>query len=347
MKITERVFGKLNDKDVMAITLENKSGASITATTFGATLLEWSAPDKNGNFANITIGLDNLDDYVNNRPFYGATIGRVAGRIADGKFELNGKKYQLAQNNNGNHLHGGVDGLDTKVWDYKVEEDETEARIIFTYQDPADSNDYPGALSVTVIYTFNDENEWKITYKATTDASTLYNPTNHVYFNLNGDMEGTILEHDLYVNAEKFVELNDNTIPTGNKVAVDGTPFDFRTPTQTKQATESDHPQTKAVSGLDHPFVLNAGENDISASISDQKSGRRIEMTTTEPIVVVFMHNGPSGFEYKGKKFPAYVGITLESQGYPDAINHDDFGNTILNPGETYLSETVYKFSIE
>lgn len=347
MQIEERVFGKVNETDITAITLTNKSGASITAMTYGATLLEWQAPDKNGTLANITIGLDSLDDYVNNRPYYGATIGRVAGRIAEGKFVLNGTDYQLEANDHGNHLHGGVHGLDTKIWDYRLENKDDEAKIIFSYKDEAGENQYPGTLTVEVIYTFTEENEWKINYRATTDAPTLFNPTNHVYFNLNGNMVGTILDHELFVNADEFVELNDNTIPTGNKVSVSGTPFDFRQPTFTKQAPESDHPQTKAVAGLDHPFVLKQANGEPHASLYSKESGRRIEMSTTEAVVVVFMHNGPSAFNYQGEPLPAYAGITLETQNYPDAINQTNFGNIVLQPGDTYTSETVYKFSID
>lgn len=347
LKIEERIFGKINETDIKTVTLTNKTGASITAMTYGATLLEWIAPDKNGHFANITIGLDNLEDYVLHRPFYGATVGRVAGRIAQGKFNLNGTDYQLEQNQNGNHLHGGMQGLDTKVWEYRVENSEDEASIIFTYTDPAESNNYPGTLDVEVTYTFTEENEWKVSYKATSDAPTLFNPTNHVYFNLHGNMTGTILDHELTIAADHFVELDDNTIPTGKKVTVEGTPFDFRQPTLIKQAAESDHPQTKEVAGLDHPFVLNHVENTIAASLYESESGRRIEMTTTEPVVIVFMHNGPSTFEYNGKPIPAYTGITLETQGYPDSINKDDFGNTVLRPSEIYKSQTIYKFSVE
>ncbi|MGP6146729.1 aldose epimerase family protein [Jeotgalibaca sp. A122] len=347
MQIKEKVFGKINETDVIAITLTNTSGASITAMTYGATLLEWSAPDKDGSFANITIGLDNLDDYMLHRPFYGATIGRVAGRIAQGKFKLNEIDYQLEQNQNGNHLHGGAQGLDTKIWEYRVENNESQASIVFSYSDPAGSNHYPGNLNVEVIYTFTEENEWKINYKATADAPTLFNPTNHVYFNLHGNMKNTILDHELHIAADRFVELDDNTIPTGNKVSVAGTPFDFRQPTFTKQATESDHPQAKAVAGLDHPFILNHSKNKVAARLYEGTSGRCIEMTTTEPVVVVFMHNGPSAFTYNGSAIPAYTGITLETQGYPDSINKNDFGNTVLNPGETYESQTIYKFSVE
>lgn len=347
MHITEHVFGKMNEIEIKAITLKNKTGAAITATNYGATLLEWLAPDREGNFVNITLGLDNLDDYVSYRPYYGATIGRVAGRITGGTFTLNNTQYQLEQNQNGNHLHGGLQGLDTKIWDYRVENGEDEASIIFSLTDPEGSNAYPGTLQVEVTYTFTEDNEWKVSYQATSDAPTLFNPTNHVYFNLNGEWDTNILNHELFINADSFVELNANTIPTGHKLPVAGTPFDFREPTLAKQATESNHPQTKQVGGLDHPFVLNKADQAVHASLYEETSGRCIEMVTSEPVVVVFMHNGPSEFDYKGKKIPAYAGITLETQNYPDAINQEGFGNIVLNPGETYRSETVYKFSIK
>lgn len=347
MHIKERLFGKTAGKEVMAITLTNRSGASITAMTYGASLLEWSVPDKAGKFDNITLAFDNLDDYVTHRPFYGATVGRVAGRIAHGSFEMDGDPYQLETNQETNHLHGGNSGLDTKVWDYQTEQDDQEARIIFSYLDAEGSNRYPGNLKIQVTYTFTEDNEWKIDYQAETDAPTLFNPTNHVYFNLHGTVSKTILDHQLFVDADRFVELNEQSIPTGRRPDVAGTPFDFRTARLTSQATESTHSQTLQVSGLDHPFVLNHDANRLDASLYDPQSGRKITMKTSEPVVVIFMHNGASPLKIANNPIPAYAGITLETQDYPDAINQAHFGSIVLRPGETYRSETTYSFHIE
>ena len=348
MKIEEKLFGRFENKEVKAITLTNSKGVSITAIPYGAHIIDWTVPDKDGNFDNIVLGLSNLDDYVAHRPFYGATVGRVAGRIADGRFSLDGKEYNLPANNSGNHLHGGPKGLDAVLWNYKTSKTEDEATITFSYVDEAGSNNYPGTLTVEVQYTLTEENEWKITYSAETDEATLFNPTNHVYFNLHGDVEKDILDHSLYVNADSFIELNDNTIPTGNLQPVDGTPFDFRDAAPLAQATESDHPQTVAVKGLDHPFVLNHEGNEPDAILLDKDNGRRIIMKTDQPSIVVFMHNGASDtVKINNQPIQAYAGVTLETQGFPDAINQKNFGNTVLRPGEKYFSETTYQFHLD
>ena len=347
MKIEEKLFGVFNNQDVNAITLTNSQGVSITAIPYGAHIIDWTVPDKNGQFDNIVIGLDNLDDYVNHRPFYGATVGRIAGRIAKGKFTLDGKDYTLPVNTSGNHLHGGPKGLDAVLWNYRTEQTDDRAAIIFSYVDPAGANDFPGTLTVEVAYTLTEDNEWMVSYKATTDEPTLFNPTNHVYFNLHGDLEQTILDHSLFIKADHFIELNEKTIPTGQLPAVDGTPFDFRDAAPLAQAIESDHPQTTAVKGLDHPFVLNHDSEGPDAVIFHKENGRRIVMTTDQPSVVVFMHNGPASVEVNGKAVQAYAGLTLETQGFPDAINHDAFGNTVLRPGETFVSTTTYQFELE
>ena len=347
MQVHEEIFGMWNNQEVPVITLTNSKDVSIKAIPYGAHLIEWSVPDKNGNFDNITLGLDDLEEYTEVRPYYGATVGRVAGRINSGMFTLDGVEYKLEQNLNGHHLHGGLEGLDTKLWDYKVTQSEEEASIIFSYEDRDGENGYPGTLSIEVTYTLTEQNEWKIAYRATTDAPTLFNPTNHVYFNLHGDATRTIMDHSLYVNADQFVELGEGTIPSGNVLPVDETPFDFREAAPVQQTIDSDHPQTQLVNGLDHPFVLNQDDKGPDAIILDQESGRTIKMWTDQPVVVIYTHNGPqAGVTIDGNEVGAYAGITLETQGYPDAINIPNFGNIILRPGEEFRSETIYQFHL-
>ena len=200
MKVSETILGQAHGKDVVAYTLTNPNGISLTAMTYGATITELMMPDKNGKSENVILAMDSLDDYVKHRPYYGATIGRIAGRIAKGSFDLDGTRHQLIVNEEENQLHGGPAGLDTHVWDAEIKASADEASIHFTTTDADGANGYPGNLSVTVSYTLTAENEWKINYRATTDQPTLFNPTNHVYFNLSGDINKPILQHELLPN---------------------------------------------------------------------------------------------------------------------------------------------------
>lgn len=342
MQIFEEIFGTWNNQEIPIITLTNNNDVSIKAIPYGAHIVEWSVPDKDGNFDNITLGLENLSDYTANRCMYGATVGRVAGRIKDAAFTLDDMHYDVDKNWNGHQLHGGAISIDAKVWDYRTEKNDDEASVTFTYTDPDGMNGYPGNLHIEVTYTLTEADEWKITYRASTDKPTLFNPTNHVYFNLHGNVEKTILDHDLYVDADRYVELSETVLPTGEVLAVDGTPFDFRKTASLQQITD-DHPQTNMVNGLDHPFVLNEATDEPSIILSEKTSGRTIKMWTDQPTTVIYTHNGPQ----ENLGVPVHAGITLETQGYPDAINHEHFGNIILRPGEEYHSETIYQFSLK
>ena len=346
MKVDKRVFGTFKGQEIPAIKLTNKNGVSITAIPYGAHIIEWLAPDRDGKFDNITLGFDELEPYFNHHPYYGATVGRVAGRIADGHFSVNGTDYQLEQNQIGkNHIHGGTDGLDNKIWDYEVETDEDEARIIFSYVDADGHNGYPGNLTVSVTYTLTNKDEWKLSYRATTDKATLFNPTNHVYFNLHGDASKNILDHSLFMDADKFVELDNDVIPTGNVLPVDQTPFDFRKTAPIGQAMESDHPQTTLVGGLDHPFVLNHTSDKPDAILLDSTTGRSLRVWTDQDVIVVFTHNGgKENLQIDGVPVGQHSGVTLETQGYPDAVHHEGFGSIILHPGEEFKAETTYQF---
>ena len=214
MDISIKDFGELSGQVIQEYTLTNRQGISLSAMTYGAAITSIRVPDKNGLIENIVLGYDTLDEYVSYRPYYGATVGRVAGRIDKGKFTLEGKNYQLETNDKTNHSHGGINGLDTKIWTVKTESTENEGHLVFTYKSPHGENGYPGNLTVKVTYTLTESNEWKINYQATTDKTTLFNPTNHVYFNLSGDPTKAINQHTLALTSKYFAELKEDYIPT-------------------------------------------------------------------------------------------------------------------------------------
>ncbi|MCC5896115.1 MAG: galactose mutarotase [Alkalibacterium sp.] len=347
MELTSKVIGTIENKDVVEYTVTNANGVSLSAMSLGATLTKLVTPDKNGTKENITLNVENVEDFKTHRPFYGATIGRVAGRITKGQYTLAGKEYQLDINEGDNLLHGGPAGLDTKLWEVEAETAESDARLIFTYESPEGENGFPGNVSVKVTYTLTDENEWVINYEAKTDAPTLFNPTNHVYFNLTGDIKKTMLDHQLKLKSEFYGSLGEENLPSGKLEKVDGTPFDFRTFKAIKEAALSDHAQIKPLNGLDHPFVLNPNESGVQAILFDPESGREVELYTDCNSVVIFTHNAEiDDYLIEGEPAKQYAGITLETQTLPDAINQPGFGNIILRPEEPFTSQTTYKFNV-
>ncbi|WP_027109048.1 aldose epimerase family protein [Lacticigenium naphthae] len=345
MEISSRKIGSFNGEDVCEYTITNAEGMSISAMSYGASITALNVPDYNGKIKNVALSLDSVDDYITHRPFYGATVGRVAGRIANGEFELNGDTVQVETNEKGNQLHGGPKGLDTVNWDTHLETETDEAAIVFTTVDQENNNGYPGNLKVKVKYILTQANEWKVEYEAETDKATLFNPTNHTYFNLTGDFTQTILNHQLKLRADKFAPIQEAALPTGEFEEVNGTPFDFRSGAEIKQGVQLSHPQTELVGGFDHPFVLNHESSDPEAVLTDPISGRRIKMFTDQDSVVIFTHNGTvDKYTVQGHPAYAYCGITLETQALPDAINQENFGSIILNPGEIYRAQTIYQF---
>lgn len=348
MFITSKQYGKIDGTDIQEYTITNSSGLSISAIPVGATITKIVMPDKYGNLENITLNVENLDDFITHRPFYGATIGRVAGRITKGHFFLDGQSHQLSVNEGDNLLHGGPEGFDTKIWHLETEVTEREGRLIFTYTSPEGENNFPGNLWVKVMYTLTEENEWVVDYEAETDASTLFNPTNHVYFNLTGNMKESILDHELYLKSEFYASLGEENLPSGKLEGVEGTPFDFTIPKVVKEAVLSDHPHIKATNGLDHPFLLNQKSGEVQGVLFDPKTGREVTLYTDCNSVVVFTHNGEvNDYTIDGEPAKQYAGITLETQTLPDAVNQTGFGNIILRPGETFASQTTYKFSVK
>ena len=333
--MTRKHFGiGPNGADVYVYTLANKNGVEVSITNFGGAITSIKAPDRNGVFADVVLGYDTLDDYVKNPRYFGALIGRYANRIAGGKFSLNGVDYQLAQNNGANHLHGGNKGFDKRVWNAA----ETESGLILEYFSKDGEENYPGDLDVAVSYSLNDQNELRIEYQANTDKDTIINLTNHSYFNLAG--HGTILDHELTLNADSFTPVSDDLIPTGEISAVEGTSMDFRTA------------RTIATGGYDHNFVLKdwkRGSIRSVARLREPVSGRVMEVLTTQPGIQFYSGNFLDGslIGKGGVAYEKYAALCLETQHYPDSPNHPNFPTTVLRPGETYNEITVYKFTTD
>jgi aldose 1-epimerase len=342
-------FGKTKDgKPVELYTLTNRNGLKAKVMTYGATLTEMQVPDKNGKNESVVLGFDNLDRYLAGHPFFGSTTGRVANRIANGRFTLDGKEYQLATNNGPNHLHGGKVGFDKVVWKAQEVKSNRGPAVKFSYLSPDGEEGYPGALDTDVTYTLTNDNELRIDYEATTDKPTVLNLTNHSYFNLAGEGSGDVLGHELTINADRYTPTDDTLIPTGELAPVKGTPVDFTKPTRVGERIKSfGAPQGF---GYDHNFVVNGKPGDLrpAARVRDPRSGRVMEVWTTEPGVQLYTANHLDGKTtgLSGRPYGKHAALCLETQHFPDSANNKvDFPTVVLRPGETFKSTTVHKFS--
>jgi aldose 1-epimerase len=339
-------FGAMPDgAPVMIYTLSNPQGMVAKLTEYGAILTELWVPDAKGHATNVVLGFDNLDQYVKGHPFFGAVAGRFANRIANGKFTLDGKEYTLAKNNGPNHLHGGLKGFDKKVWKSRpLPATDKSVAVEFSCTSPDGEEGYPGTLTVTVTYTLTADNELRIDYTAATDKATPINLTNHSYFNLGGG--GSILEHLLMINADRYTVPDPTLIPTGEIASVNGTAFDFR---QTKPIGRDIAKVMEDTKGYDHNFVLTSGGGKFAlcARATDPKSGRIMEVWTTEPGVQLYCGNHLNGSVkgVGGVSYPQHSGFCLETQHFPDSPNKSNFPSCILRPGETLKSTTTFKFT--
>lgn len=348
-------FGKLADgRTADLYTLKNASGMTVSITNYGGIIVALTAPDRNGNIEDVTLGFDSLSTYVKNNPYFGALIGRYGNRIAKGKFTVDGKPYTLVTNNMGNHLHGGTVGFDKVLWEATPVEGE-EPALKLTYVSKDGEEGYPGNLNVAVTYTLQKDNALKIDYQATTDKPTVVNLTNHTYFNLSGGAKHDILDNVLTLNADRFLPVDKTLIPTGQLQSVAGTPFDFTKPTVIgSRIDDSTNVQIKYGLGYDHAWILNTPADSTSgtalklaATVYEPTSGRVMKVQTTEPAIQFYTGNfldgsvtGREGFPYK-KRFA----LCLETEHYPDSPNHPTFPTTELRPGQTYKTTTIYQFS--
>jgi aldose 1-epimerase len=339
-------FGTLPDgTGIEMFTLTNDHGAIAKVITYGATLTELWMPDRAGKMGDVVLGFDNLQGYLGKHPWFGATVGRVANRIAKGKFTLDGKEYSLEINDPPNNLHSGSHDLSRVVWKAEPLHDGYSSAVRFTYVSPDGDEGFPGTLSITVTYRLTNQNALKLEYSATTDKATPVNMTNHSYFNLGGGND--ILGETLYLAAENYTPVDSTLIPTGQIALVKGTPFDFTHPAAIGTQLAGMEGMT---GGYDHNFVLGeAGKLKLAARVVDSTSGRQMAVQTTEPGVQFYSGNFLDG-TIRGKRGAAYgkhSALCLETQHYPDSVNHPTFPSVIVRPGQTYRTETTYTFSVD
>lgn len=353
MAITSKVFGTTqHGEQVTLFTMTNKSGASVSVLELGAIITSIIVPDKNGTMADVTLGYDTLDRYEGDHGFMGDIVGRYGNRIAKAAFTLDGVTYQLAVNDNQNHLHGGKEGFNTKVWKLlSAEEGEFADSVKLHYLSPDMEENYPGNLDVTVTYTWDDDCNLSIRYEATTDKATPCNLTNHTYFNLAGHDHGTVLDHDVFIDADTVTAVDKELIPTGGYMPVAGTPLDLREGKLLEDGiAEKDSciPMVWA-GGYDHNYVLRKGNAmALAAFVYHEESGRSMEVITDQPGVQLYTacvtdYEGGRG----GVHYGHFSGLCLETQHFPDSPNHSNFPSTILRPGEKYDTTTIYAFRVE
>jgi len=344
-----RSWGKTAEgEDVTLYTLRNAGGVETTITNYGGRVVTLLVPDRTGQKADVVLGFDSLDGYLKENPFFGALAGRYGNRIGKGKFSLNGMDYTLAKNNGENSLHGGIRGFDKKVW--KASQDGQKLELTYISRDGEEG--FPGTMTTVVTYTLTDKNELRIDYAITTDKDTVKNVTNHSYFNLAGQGEGDILGHQVTLSADRYTPVDSGLIPTGELASVTGTPFDFRQPHAIGERIDAaGDQQIKFGKGYDHNFVLNGemGTPHDVAKITEPKSGRVMDVSTTEPGVQFYTGNFLDGTltGKGGKVYKHRYGFCLETQHFPDSPNKPAFPTTVLKPGERYQSTTIYRFSTD
>ena len=334
----------LNGKAVQLYTLKNKQGMSVEFSNYGATIIAINVPNRESKFENVVLGYDSIGGYYAGKSYFGSIVGRFANRIANGKFTIEGKEYSAPLNNGKNTLHGGINSIDKQVWDVQ----QKEGAIVFSILIPDGENGYPGNVNLSVSYSLTDQNEIVIDYLASTDKITILNVSNHSYFNLSGDPSQTILSHQVKLFASKFTPVDSTLIPTGELKDVKGTAFDFTTPKTIGRDIEMNEEQLVLGKGYDHNFVLDEGAEKLRpvAVVEEVNSGRKMEVFTTQPGVQFYSGNFLDGTQQgRGTSFQKRSGFCLETQFFPDSPNQPNFPTTILKPGETFSSKTIYRFS--
>lgn len=334
-------------KDIVLINISNDNNHTVSITNYGGIVHSWRCPDDQGNISDILLGCENILDYQNSHPYFGAIVGRYANRIAFGKFIINGVEYVLATNNPPHHLHGGNVGFDKKIWDYQMIENIDAITVVLKYASSHMEEGYPGSLSIKVVYTFDNQGRLTIEYEATTDSATHINLTNHCYFNLNSDNNSTILDHHLQINASTITETDETLIPTGNIKEIISSNLDFTKMTEIGLRIKNDDPELNKANGYDHNYIISDSNIDsLAATVHHPKSNRRLQVYTTEPGIQLYTGNWLEDVDGKHGKYKNYSGLCLETQHYPDSPNHPSFPSTLLLPDETYHSKTIYKIDL-
>jgi len=348
-QITRESFGRTKEgTSVDLFTLRNSKGMEARICNYGGIVVSLKVPDRHGKMEDVVLGYDHLDGYLTNNPFFGCLVGRYGNRIAGGKFVLEGKEYKLAVNNGPNALHGGLKGFDKVAWEPSVRTSPEGASLQLKYLSKDGEEGYPGNLSVTATYTVTEDNGLRLDYTATTDKATVVNLTQHSYFNL--APRGNILDHVVTMPADKLTPTDSTLIPTGELLPVAGTPFDFRKPTAIGARINQDNEQLKFGSGYDQNWVINKAPNELglAARVVEPKTGRVLEVLTTEPAMQFYTANhlkditGKGGWRYQPRD-----AFCMEPQHFPDSPNHPNFPSTVLKPGEVYRNTIIYRFSVE
>ncbi|MFI8945479.1 aldose epimerase family protein [Streptomyces sp. NPDC053750] len=348
-KPVKELFGKLADgTKVYRWSLEN-GGTRMKVLSYGGVVQSLEIPDRRGRYENVSLGFDNLDDYVARSPHFGALIGRYGNRIAKGRFTLDGKQYQLSVNDGENSLHGGALGFDYRVWDVEPFTEGSDVGLVLHYTSVDGEMGYPGTLKAKVTYTLTRSGDWRIDYEATTDRATVVNLTSHVYWNLAGEGSGTIEDHELSIAASRFTPTDAGLIPTGELAKVSGTPFDFRRAKPIGRDIRDAHPQLVTAKGFDHNWVLDKGITERPehiATLRDRASGRTLRIATDQPGLQFYSGNFLDGTltGTGGSLYRQGDALCLETQHFPDSPNQPSFPSTVLRPGETYRTSTVHSF---
>lgn len=348
MLVQEKLFGFIDNRPVTLFTVRNKNGFEVSCMNYGCVIIEILASDRRQQYENVVLGFDTLEEYGQNAKYLGAVVGRVAGRIKGGYFRLGENVYNITMNEKNNHIHGGPKGFSHALWDATVLEGDQETTIEFTYLSKDGEEGYPGNLEMKVAYTIlNDKDTLSITYTGISDKDTLVNVTNHSYFNLSGNLKKDVLGHELMMDSPAYLELNEEFLPTGNLVPVENSVFDFRESRKIAEGAASVHPQNVLVgNGYDHPFLLKESEPSIMV-LSDEESGRKLVVETTESAVVLYTGNNlGSSTLMRGEQLRDYLGVCLETQGPPDSIHHPHFRSSILKAGKEYKSTTIFSFGV-
>ncbi|WP_186575968.1 aldose epimerase family protein [Aquibacillus kalidii] len=341
-------IARIKDQDCKLYTLINDNGMEVSCLNYGGIITKILAPDRNNNFENVVLGFKDYEDYTSNPAFFGALIGRIAGRIQESSFEIDGKSYTVPENDGPNHLHGGTPGFHKAIWEAEPFEGSDEVGVILTHTSPDGENGYPGNLKMNVTYTLNNNNEFSITYEGTSDQKTALTVTNHSYFNLSGNLKSDILDHNVTLNANKFVELDSALIPTGNILPVEGTVFDFQSGRKIKDGVNSDYVQNlNASNGYDHYFLFdNQQENNVV--VVDEHSGRTLKVKTDQPGMVMYTSNNlPEQLQLQEGPSKRYLGVCLETQASPASLHHQGFPSVLLDKDEKYYTKTTFAFGVK